>query len=101
MTSHWDLALVGTRVLLLLMGLATTAISFRAYRRERTRYLRDATLGFGFITLGVLLEGFLYQFPELTLTQGHVAESVALVFGLAVLHRSFLDQPGSQRSGAV
>jgi len=91
MTTHWDLALVGVRVLLLLMGLATTAISFRAYRRDKTRYLRDATIGFGFITLGVLIEGFLYQFTGLTLTQVHIAESVALVLGLGVLLRSFLE----------
>ncbi|AXG07152.1 hypothetical protein DU500_12365 [Haloplanus rubicundus] len=91
MNSHWGLALVAIRVLLLLIGLATTAISFRAYRRDRTRYLRDATIGFGFITLGVLIEGFLYQYTGLTLTQVHIAESVALVFGLGVLLRSFLD----------
>ncbi|MFD1646825.1 DUF7521 family protein [Haloarchaeobius litoreus] len=91
MTTHWELALVGVRLLLLVMGLATTAISFRAYRRAGTRYLRDATVGFGLITLGVLIEGFLYQFTGLTLTQVHVAESVAIVLGLAVLLRSFLD----------
>jgi len=91
MTGHWELALVAVRVLLLVMGVATTGISFRAYRRQGTRYLRDATLGFGFITLGVLIEGFLYQFTRLTLTQVHVTESVALVFGLGVLLRSFLD----------
>lgn len=90
MTNHWGLALVGIRILLLLIGLATTVISFRAYRRERTRYLRDATVGFGFITLGVFIEGFLYQFTTLTLTQVHIAESIALVFGLSALLRSFL-----------
>ena len=91
MTGHWELALIGARILLLLVGVATTVISFRAYRRVQTRYLRDATLGFGFITLGVLIEGFLYQFTGLTLTQVHVAESVALVLGLSILLRSFLD----------
>jgi len=90
MTGHWELALIAVRVLLLGVGLATT-ISFRAYRQQQTRYLRDATLGFGFITLGVLIEGFLYQFTGLTLTQVHVAESVCLVFGLGILLRSFLD----------
>jgi CHASE1-domain containing sensor protein len=59
MTGHWELALIAVRVLLLGVGLATTAISFRAYQQQQTRYLRDATLGFGFITLGVLIEGFL------------------------------------------
>lgn len=90
MTYGWEVTLIGVRVILLLLGVATTAISFRAYRHEQTRYLRDATIGFGFITLGVLIEGFLYQFTRLTLTQVHIAESVALAFGLAVLLRSFV-----------
>lgn len=90
MTDTWTLALIGVRLLLLLLGIATTAISFRAYRHERTRYLRDATIGFGFITLGVLIEGFLYQFTTLTLTQVHIAESVALACGIGVLLWSFL-----------
>lgn len=90
MTDNWELALFAVRVLLLLLGVATTAVSFRAYRRDGTRYLRDATVGFGLITLGVLVEGFLYQLTGMTLTQVHVAESVALVCGFAVLLRSFL-----------
>ncbi|WP_136715417.1 DUF7521 family protein [Halorientalis salina] len=90
MTNGWEFTLTGIRVLLLLLGIATTVISFRAYRRERTRYLRDATIGFGFITLGVLIEGFLYQFTALPLTQVHIAESVALACGFAVLLWSFL-----------
>lgn len=89
MTEVWGLALTGIRMLLLVLGLATTATSFRAYRRERTHYLRDATIGFGFITLGILIEGFLYQFTGFTLTQVHVVESIALVAGLGFLLRSF------------
>ncbi|WP_123538929.1 MULTISPECIES: DUF7521 family protein [Halobacteria] len=90
MTSGWEVTLIGVRVFLLLLGVATTTISFRAYRQEQTRYLRDATIGFGFITLGVLIEGFLYQFSALTLTQVHIAESVALVCGFTVLLWSFI-----------
>lgn len=90
MTDPWTMSLAVVRVLLLLLGVATTAISYRAYRRQRTRYLRDATVGFGLITLGVLLEGFLFQLTGLTLTQVHIVESLALAVGLAVLLRSFL-----------
>ncbi|WP_435069751.1 DUF7521 family protein [Haloplanus sp. C73] len=90
MTSGWEVTLIGVRVFLLLLGVATTTISFRAYRQEQTRYLRDATIGFGFITLGVLIVGFLYQFSALTLTQVHIAESVALVCGFTVLLWSFI-----------
>lgn len=90
MIGNWEVVLIGVRVLLLGLGLTTTAISFRAYRRQRTRYLRDATIGFGFITFGVLIEGFLYQLSNLTLTQVHIVESVALACGLGVLLASFL-----------
>lgn len=90
MTGGWTLALNLTRAALLLLGLATTAISLRAYLRERTRYLRDATIGFAFVTFGVLVEGFLYQLTALSLTQVHVVESVALACGFVVLLRSFL-----------
>lgn len=90
MIDVWSLSLIGVRMLLLLLGVATIAISYRAYRRERTRYLRDATIGFGCITIGVLVEGFLYQLTALTLTQVHVVESVALVCAFGVLLRSFV-----------
>lgn len=90
MTDGWAVALNFTRGLLLLLGLATSVISLRAYLQERTRYLRDATIGFAFITFGVLIEGFLYQLTALTLTQVHIAESVALACGFVVLLRSFL-----------
>lgn len=90
MTGHWPVVLIGVRVVLLLLGVATTAISFQAYRQDRTSYLRNATLGFALITLGVLVEGFLYQLTDLTLTQVHIVESVALACGLSVLLLSFL-----------
>lgn len=90
MTDVWALALVVVRVVLSLLGIATTLISYRAYRRGGTRYLRNATVGFGFITLGVLVEGFLYEVTSLTLTQVHVAESAALACGFAVLLSSFV-----------
>lgn len=90
MTDGWAVALVAVRVLLLAMGVGTTAVSYRAYLRERTAYLRNATLGFGFITLGVLVEGVLFEVTSLTLTQVHVVESLALACGLGVLLLSFV-----------
>ncbi|MFB6233148.1 MAG: hypothetical protein ABEH61_02710 [Haloarculaceae archaeon] len=82
--------MIGVRGILLLFGVVTTVISLRAYRRDRTRYLRDATVGFDFIAFGVLIEGLLFEVTALTLTQVHVAESVGLVCGLGFLLRSFL-----------
>lgn len=90
MIDHWEAVLIVVRIALLGLGIATTAISYRAYRSERTRYLRDATIGFGCITLGVFIEGLLFQGTTLTLTQVHIAESVAIGCGFAVLLASFL-----------
>lgn len=84
MTDPWLLVLIVARVALFALGAATTAISFRAFRREGTRYLRDATLAFGIITVGVVIEGVLYQFTTLSLEQVHVVESVTIGLGLVV-----------------
>ncbi|WP_255197345.1 DUF7521 family protein [Halorarius litoreus] len=84
------LALTAVRVVVFVLGVAVTAISFRAYQRERTRYLRDATVGLGIITAGVLLEGLLFQFTSLELTTVHLVESVAIGLGFLVLLSSFL-----------
>ncbi|MFB6130006.1 MAG: hypothetical protein ABEJ28_04190 [Salinigranum sp.] len=90
MIDPWLLALIAARVALFGVGTSTTAISYRAYRRERTRHLRDATLGFGLVTVGVLIEGVLYQFTALGLEQVHLVESIAIGAGFVVLLRSFL-----------
>ena len=90
MSDAWTVGLAVARVLTLLLGIATTVISFRAYRRTGTRYLRDATMGFAIITVGVFVEGALYQLTAITLTQVHVVESVAISLGFVILLRSFL-----------
>jgi hypothetical protein len=83
-------ALVGARLVVLALGVATTLLAVRAYRRQRTRYLRDASLGFGLMTVGVFLEGVLYQLVGLGLTEVHLVESLAIAAGFAVLLVSFV-----------
>ncbi|MFB6254694.1 MAG: hypothetical protein ABEI06_08795 [Halobacteriaceae archaeon] len=90
MSTDWTLVLIVVRVVLLWVGIATTGIAFRAYRRQRTRYLKHATIGFGLMTLGVLIEGMLYQVTPLSLIQVHIVESVAIGFGFVTLLYSFL-----------
>lgn len=90
MVDFWTGILIAARIAVLLLGVATTAISFRAYRRTKARYLRDATLGFGVMTFGVFVEGVLYQLTPIGLTQVHIIESVAIGLGFVILLRSFL-----------
>ncbi|WP_436923092.1 DUF7521 family protein [Halosimplex amylolyticum] len=82
--------LTATRAIVFALGAATTLVSYRAYRASGTRYLRDATAGFAIITVGVLLEGLLFQLTALSLPQVHIVESVAIGVGFLVLLRSFL-----------
>lgn len=84
------LALTVVRAVVFLLGVAVTGISVRAYRRQQSRYLRDAALGLGIITVGVLIEGILFQFSALDLAAVHLVESVAIGLGFLVLLSSFL-----------
>lgn len=87
---YWFVILVGTRLVLFGLGLTTTVIAYRAYRRHGGTYLRDASIAFGFITVGVLIEGALYQFTALSLEQVHVVETITIGIGFAVLLYSFV-----------
>ena len=94
MTAHpdapsWVLAvLVVARVAVLALALAVTAISYRAYRRTGTPYLRTAAVGFGVISVGVFVEGVLFELFELDLALVHIVESVAIGLGFVILLRS-------------
>jgi hypothetical protein len=84
------LALTLVRAVVFVLGVAVTGVAFRAYRRQGSRYLRDAALGLGIITAGVLVEGVLFRFAALDLTTVHLVESVAIGLGFLVLLSSFL-----------
>ncbi|MFB6354240.1 MAG: hypothetical protein ABEJ92_09155 [Halobacteriales archaeon] len=85
----WMLAVLAVaRLAVLALGLAVTAISYRAYRRSGTGYLRTAAVGFGIISLGVFVEGVLFELFELDLALVHVVESVAIGLGFVVLLQS-------------
>lgn len=85
----WILAILGaTRLAVLLLGLAVTVISYRAYRRTGTPYLRTAAVGFGVISIGVFVEGILFELFELNLALVHIVESVAIGLGFVILLHS-------------
>jgi hypothetical protein len=77
--------LVTVRLIVLVLGALITFYSFKAYRRTRTRYLRDASVGFGIITIGVFIEGVLFEFGGFDLALVHVIESIAIGIGFIVL----------------
>lgn len=79
------LVLMLVRLVVLALGLAITYYSFAAYRRTQARYLRDASLGFAIITVGVFIEGVLFELAGFDLAVVHIIESVAIGLGFLVL----------------
>lgn len=77
--------LIIVRLLVLVLGVLITYYSLKAYRRTKTRYMRDASIGFGIITFGVFIEGLLFEFLGLDLVSVHIIESVAIGLGFIVL----------------
>lgn len=77
--------LIGVRLVVPILGILITYYSFEAYRRTETYYIRNATIGFAIITLGVVIEGVLFVFGGLDLALVHVIESVAIGLGFVVL----------------
>lgn len=80
--------LVVSRLAVLALALAVTAISYRAYRRNGIQYLRTASIGFGVIAVGVFVEGVLFELFELNLAVVHIVESVAIGIGFLILLQS-------------
>ncbi|KAB1193042.1 hypothetical protein GJR96_06130 [Haloferax sp. MBLA0076] len=91
MIDVWTGVLVVARLVLLVVGIATTGVAYRAYRTTGAAHLRAATAGFGLITVGVFVEGVLFQVASLTLTQVHTVESLAIAAGFIVLLRSLVE----------
>ena len=85
MVDTTTIVLLAVRLVVLGLGVLITYYSFVAYRRTRTPYLRNASIGFGIITLGVFIEGVLFEFGGLDLALVHIVESVAIGLGFVVL----------------
>lgn len=82
------LVLSVVRLAVFLLGAGVTWLSYKAYRRTNETFLRNASLGFGIIAVGVFVEGVLYNFSTLDLTTVHIIESLGIGLGLLVLHLS-------------
>lgn len=78
------------RTLVLVLGLSIAYLSYKAYTRTNTRYLRDAAVGFSIVAVGVFIEGVLFEVGGFELVIVHVVESVLVAIGFGVLLYSLL-----------
>ena len=85
MTEAGIIALTALRILVLVLGIGITYASYQAYRREGVPYLRNASVGFGIITIGVFIEGVLYTLLGFELVTVHIIESLAVAIGFSIL----------------
>jgi uncharacterized membrane protein YfcA len=79
------LLVVVVNAVVLVLGGLITHLSYRAYRRTRSRELRLFTLGFAVLTVGFLVGGGLHQLLGMDLLTGILAQSVLTALGLATL----------------
>ncbi|MDQ2050756.1 hypothetical protein RBH26_09680 [Natronolimnohabitans sp. A-GB9] len=79
------ISLAVVKTLILLVGSFITYLAFKAYRRTRQRSLGLLAVGFGFVTLGLVLAGLLYELLGVALMTGILLESLLMLVGFLVI----------------
>ncbi|RBI59393.1 hypothetical protein DMJ13_22470 [halophilic archaeon] len=80
-----ETAIIVVKTVILLLGSGITYIAFKAYRRTETPSLRALGVGFGVITLGVLLAGIAHQLLSVSFQMGILINSILVAIGLAII----------------
>jgi len=86
-----QLAIAIVKTLILLTGGAVTFFAYKAYARTEDRSLGLLATGFGLITTGVLLAGFLSELLHQSLGVGILFESLLVLAGLLVIAYSLYE----------
>ncbi|MDF9747152.1 MULTISPECIES: DUF7521 family protein [Natrinema] len=86
------LALAVVKTLVLVVGGVITYFAFKAYRRTRQPALGYLALGFGLVTLGLVLAGMLTEVFQLHLVTGILLESLLVLAGFLVIAYSLYVQ---------
>lgn len=86
-----QLAIAIVKTLILLTGGAVTFFAYRAYARTKQRSLGFLAAGFGLITFGVLLAGFLSELFDQSLAVGILIESLLVLAGMVVIAYSLYE----------
>ncbi|OAQ51429.1 hypothetical protein HTG_17205 [Natrinema mahii] len=79
------IALAVVKTLVLVVGGVITFFAYKAYRRTRQPALAYLALGFGLVTLGLVLAGMLYEVLGLPLMTGILLESLLVLAGFFVI----------------
>lgn len=93
-----QILLAVVKTLILIVGGLVTYFAYKAYRRTDERSLGLLAVGFGCITLGVLMAGLVYEVLgmmfgiEVGLGWGVIVESSLVLTGMVVIAYSLYDR---------
>lgn len=79
------IALAVVKALVLIVGGVITYFAFKAYRRTRQRALAYLATGFGIVTGGLVVAGFLFELLNAPLAVGVLVESTLVLVGFVVI----------------
>lgn len=80
--------LVALKAITLVLGGLITLFAYKAYRRTNARPIGAVALGFGSITLGVILAGTAHQAVGVAIEVALLTESVLVVIGFGIIFYS-------------
>lgn len=81
------------KTLIAILGGLVTYFALKAFRRTRDRSLGYLTAGFGFVTLGAILGGLMFELVGVDLAVGVLIEGIFVAVGFALIAYS-LRVPG-------
>lgn len=92
------LEFVFLKLLSMIFGLLVAAAAYRAYTRYDSRPLLHVALGFALISVGVGLEGFMFDFTPFTLYRASLVHSAFMILGMVFILYSIYGASEAGRS---
>lgn len=87
-----DIGIIIVKTLILISGGVVTYFAYKAYRRTGQRSIGLLSLGFAFITVGLLLAGLFTQVLAFPLRVSILIESSLVLIGMLIIAYSLYDK---------
>lgn len=74
-----------TQSLIFIFGCVVVFYAWRAFARDRSAAMLSLALGFGFVTLGAVAAGILFQVSDMSLIDVVLAQAIFQAAGFAII----------------
>lgn len=78
-------ALVVIRLVIVVLGIIIIYLSFKSHRQNHSSAMLLVSTGFAFITVGVVIEGVLFEFFDFDIFTAHTVESILVALGFMAI----------------